>query len=276
VTTLALIAIFSSAVFHAAWNALLKKMPDPAAASIVIVFGAASLTVVLAIVTGQAHVTSVGLPWLVATGIIEGLYFVTLSVALARLPLGTAYGISRGAGLLMVWPLSIALFHEVVDMRSGAGALLLGAGLLALVQGASSLRGLAAAVGCALAIALYPLGYKRALQAGVEPYPLFAMSLGLALPVQLALLRTDRVARLGAAWQRAPWRLSLAAALCAASFLLFLVALQKNGPGRVTALRNSSVLFATLFGWWGGDRMTARAASSAVLIAAGAVLLSWN
>jgi drug/metabolite transporter (DMT)-like permease len=207
VTTLALIAIFSSAVFHAAWNALLKKMHDPAAASIVIV---------------------------------------------------------------------IALFHEVVDMRSGAGALLLGAGLLALVQGASSFRGLAAAAGCALAIALYPLGYKRALQAGVDPYPLFAMSLGLALPVQLALLRTDRVARLGAAWQRAPWRLSLAAALCAASFLLFLVALQENGPGRVTALRNSSVLFATLFGWWGGDRMTARAASSAVLVAAGAVLLSWN
>jgi drug/metabolite transporter (DMT)-like permease len=272
----ALAAIFGSAILHAAWNALLKNTRDPAAASIVIVFGAVGLTVVLALVVGPAHITSAGCPWIVATGLVEGLYFVMLSVALSSLPLGTAYGVSRGAGLLLVWPLSIAFFHERVDAPSLAGAVLLGAGLLAQIQGAASVRGVAAALVCAIAIALYPLGYKRALQEGVDPYPLFAMSLGVALPVQLALLRTERLARVGSSWRDQPRRLLLGACLCAGSFILFLVALDKHGPGRVTALRNSSILFATLFGWWSGEPRTVRSISSAALVAAGAVLLSWR
>ena len=272
----ALAAIFGSAVLHAAWNALLKNTRDAAAASIVMVAGAASLTVLLALFVGPAHVTMAGWPWLTATGLVEGFYFVMLSLALSNLPLGTAYGVSRGGGLLLLWPLSIAFFQERVDMPSVAGGALLVAGLLVQIQGAASFRGVAAAVACAVAVAFYPLGYKRALHEGIDPYPLFAMSLGLALPVQLALLRKGRLARVGSVWREQPRRLVLGAALCAGSFILFLVALQKNGPGRVTALRNSSILFATLFGWWSGEPRTVRSISSAALIAAGAVLLSWK
>ncbi|HMI88698.1 MAG TPA: hypothetical protein VK550_31685 [Polyangiaceae bacterium] len=113
----ALAAIFGSALLHAAWNVLLKNTRDPAAASIVMVVGAACLTVLLAIAVGPVHVTSASWPWLTATGLIEGFYFVMLTLALSNLPLGTAYGVSRGGGLLLLWPFQSRFFMSASICR---------------------------------------------------------------------------------------------------------------------------------------------------------------
>jgi drug/metabolite transporter (DMT)-like permease len=64
------------------------------------------------------------------------------------------------------------------------------------------------------------------------------------------------------------------AALCAASFLLFLFALRATGAGRITGLRNLSVLFAALWAWRTGEPMSRRGWASALALAIGAVLLA--
>jgi len=186
------------------------------------------------------------------------------------------YGLSRGAGLLLVWPLSLLFFGEQLDLRAVAGALLLSLGLFALVTRAQSRAGLWMAAACAVTIAFYPVTYKQALLRGVAPFPLFATSLAIAFPIQLALLGERRVERLRSAWRARPLRLLLGAALCAASFLLFLVALQSSGAGRMTGLRNTSVLFAAVFGWLAGEPLTRRSLASALAITMGAVVLSWT
>ncbi len=273
--TLALIAIFASAVLHAAWNAILKGAKDPQAGSLVVVLGACSFTTLLALVVGPARVPAEGVPWVLATGLIEGVYFVSLARALELLPLGTAYGLSRGVGLLLVWPLSVLLQAEVIDAWAVLGGALLSGGLFVLVTGARSRLGLGMAGVCALTIAAYPLTYKQALRVGVDPYPLFALSLALALPIQLLWLSGKRGPRLRAALFDRPLLLVLGAAACAASFLLFLVALRDGGAGRITALRNSSIVFAALFARLGGEPLTPRSLWSAAAVSAGAVLLSW-
>lgn len=270
----ALAAIFGSAVIHAAWNALLKRTSDVGAASIVISGGAAAVTALLGVVIGPWVVPPSGWPFVIGAGLVEGAYFVTLSRALELLPLGAAYGISRGAGLLLVWPLSAALLAERTTPVELLGAGLVSLGLFALVQRAGSRQGLLAAGACAVTIGLYPVTYKAALEHGVAPFPLFALALFIALPIQLALLGARRRPRVLTAVAAAPWRLGLAALLCAASFLLFLVALDRAGAARITGLRNTSVAFAAAFGWAQGEPRARRTVASSIAIAAGALLLT--
>jgi drug/metabolite transporter (DMT)-like permease len=274
-SSLALAAILASAVIHAGWNALLKQARDSAAASLVITALAAALTALYGLAGGPLEVPAAGWPWIIAAGLVEGAYFVTLGRALAHLPLGTAYGISRGAGLLLVWPLSVALLGEALAPPELAGAALVALGLLVLAERAGSRAGLLAAWGCAVTIGLYPVTYKGALERGVSPAPLFALALALSLPIQLALLGRGRGARLAAALRDTPVRTVAAAALCAGSFMLFLVALKTGGATRITGLRNTSVVFAALFGWALGEPRAPRTLGSALAIAVGAVLLGW-
>ncbi len=265
--------ILASALLHALWNAMLKSARDQAAASILIGGGASGASMLLAALTGNLHLPMRGVGYVVLAGLIEGAYFISLSAALRHLPLGTAYGVSRGLGLLLVWPLSMVLMGEVASPADLVGAGLLSTGLFALTSGSPSRRGLIAAFSCALSVAAYPVAYKQALVVGVAPFVLFAASIALAVPMQLVMLGRQRFVRLRAALGDRPASVGLAALLCAASFLLFLNALEQAGAARLTGLRNTSVLFATLLGFWRGDPRTPRALIAAAAITLGAVLL---
>ncbi len=252
---------------------MLKSCRDPEAAGALLVLGAAALSLLAGLALGELTVPAAAWPLVATTGVIEGVYFVTLGRALQWLPLGSAYGISRGVGLLVLWPASVLWFGEAVDLASASGAVLLSLGLLVLIAGVPSRLGLAYAVGCALSISAYPLAYKRALLAGVAPFALFGLSLSLALPLQVVGLGSQRKQRLATAWQAHRPAIGGGALLCAASFLLFLYALKVTGAGRITALRNLSVLFAALWAWRAGEALTLRSGLSALAIAVGAALL---
>jgi len=129
------------------------------------------------------------------------------------------------------------------------------------------------AAACAVAIGAYPLTYQQAIHVGAPPFLLFAVSLGVALPVQLWALGPRPVDRLLAL---RPHRalLVVCAVACAASFLLFLAALSMGGAGRLSALRNVSIAVATAIGWASGESLDARARWSAVAITLGAVAVS--
>jgi drug/metabolite transporter (DMT)-like permease len=66
-----------------------------------------------------------------------------------------------------------------------------------------------------------------------------------------------------------------AGVLCAASFLLFLVALARGGAGAAVTLRNTSVLFALLLAWMMGERPGRWQVAGILGVAAGAMILGW-
>lgn len=270
--------ILASAFLHALWNARLKRQPemDVAGSVIFLVTGLSGL--VAALVTwlaGSTPFASAGaVGWSLAAGVCEAGYFTLLVIAFRLAPLGTVYALSRGVAILATWPLSVLWLGETVTVPALAGtaALLAGLGLSAFRVAAPG-RGMLLALCCGGFIAGYHLCYKLAITQGGAPAAVFALSLSVAVPVNIALLPKGRRARLLPLWRARFLPLTGLGMMCAASFLLILLALELAGAGYVLTLRNASILFTLLLAWRMGESTTARQWLGAALIATGAALL---
>lgn len=273
--------VLVSAFLHASWNALLRLEPDKDRALVAAVAVATALAAVIAI--ARAAITHVApfpgaaaVVWSLAAGVLEWLYFVSLARALARGALGPVYTISRGGAILVVWPLSLALFAEPVTLAAGAGSAVVLGGL-ALAGGRTgdsrglSRAGLSWSLACAIAIAGYHLTYKAALAAGGGPSAVFAVALALASAINLVGTR-------GVVAYSRPrvGRVLVMGLVCGASFLILLEALATGGAGFVLTLRNTSVLFATILAAAIGEAPRHTQVVGAILVATGAILMAWS
>ena len=283
--TIALVLI--SAFLHAAWNALLKREVDKDRTLIVAVGVGALLAIAVATVraVGGGEVPFPTLPafgWAIVAGGFEQVYFLGLARALERGPLGPVYTISRGGAVVVVYPLSVWLFHEHVTEAAlvGSGLVVLGLVFSGLrTAGVSDQRSMMPsatlwAIMCAFAIAAYHLAYKAALDAGGASSAVFAASLTFATAVNV--VRTGSVGRSAiAALVRSSWpRIILMGVLCGGSFLLLIEALATGGAGYALTLRNTSVLFALGLAWAIGERPRMAPAVGAALVAAGAIAMA--
>jgi drug/metabolite transporter (DMT)-like permease len=277
--TLTIALVLSSAFLHAVWNAILRTEPDKDRALVAAVGIAAVLAAAVAAVRWQLgelpFATTTALVWALGAGLLEWTYFVSLARALERGPLGPVYTVSRGGSIVLVFPLSIALFDERLTLLAGAGAAVVCAGLA--LSGARTgdhrtTHGSAIvwAVVCAIAIAGYHLAYKAALGAGGNPSAVFAAGLGVATALNLV-----RVRRVTAVLRTRGPRVVGMGILCGGSFLLLLEALTRGGAGLVMTLRNTSVLFATVLAFAIGDAPRRAQVAGAALVAAGAILMAW-
>ena len=77
-----------------------------------------------------------------------------------------------------------------------------------------------------------------------------------------------------AALREQPFAIGLAGFLGATGFLLFLAALAGVGAGVVATLRNTSILFAQMLGFFLGERPPRLALAGTIAVAAGAILLA--
>jgi drug/metabolite transporter (DMT)-like permease len=181
------------------------------------------------------------------------------------------YTVSRGLSLVIVWPLSVLIFAEPASGLAIGGACVLLVGLaIAGLERDVPRAAIGWAIATALCLAGYPLVYTVALGHGAMPPAVFAVAIGLAVPVQAAMQRV----RPRAAVATVNARIVAAGFLCTASFLIFLWALRAAGAGAVLTLRNTSVVFAVGFGALVGDRPTARQIGGALLVAAGAAMVA--
>ncbi|MCE9572875.1 MAG: permease [Deltaproteobacteria bacterium] len=272
------VLVLVSAFLHAAWNAQVRREPDKDAAMVAVVAIAWLCTLGVVLIEALAGIalapSSAGLGWAVAAGVGETGYFLALARALTAGPLAPTYTLARGGALIVVWPISIAVLGEGVDGLAIAGAVTVLVGLI--VAGAE--RGLSrAAIGwgaaCALCVAGYHLAYQRAVVTGSSEAVTFAIALALPVALNLARLDATRRAAVRGRIAEAPLTILATGALCAASFLILLVALRGGGAGAVLTLRNTSVLFATALAWAIGERPGRRAISGATLVAIGAIAL---
>ena len=270
--------VLVSAFLHALWNALLKVEPDKDRGLVAAVAVATALATVVAgtrWVLGDvpfAGIESIG--WSLAAGVLEWLYFASLARALDRGPLGAIYTISRGGAILVVYPLSIAIYSERLTLLSAAGTAVVFAGLALSSASTGDSRharrsALAWAIACAVSIAGYHLSYKAALRAGGATSAVFAVSLALATAINAMRTR----GAFAYARKRIP-RVVVMGVVCGGSFLILMEALSGGGAGFVLTLRNTSVLFATALAFAIGDRPRRVQIFGAALVATGAVLMA--
>ncbi|MBI2394749.1 MAG: EamA family transporter [Deltaproteobacteria bacterium] len=272
--------VLASAVLHAAWNAIVKRERDPHLAVIpVSAIGALVGATVAVGASRYAFPSRKALVFAVLAGVFEGAYFLALGRALARAPLSVVYTASRGGALVLVWPLSIALFAEPLAARSVAGAALVALGLAATSigerrPGTVTAGGVGWAFATAAAIAGYHVSYKIALAAGAPPAATLALSMALGVALNLAHLDPEGRRGVGALVRTRPLPIVVAGLLTGGSFLLFLIALSGGGAGAMLTLRNTSVVFATAFALLIGERPSRAHWIGALLVAAGAALIA--
>ncbi|HKR44370.1 MAG TPA: DMT family transporter [Paraburkholderia sp.] len=270
--------VLFAALLHASWNAMLHGNRDRffSMAWMSIAIGVVATLVVLSVpLPARAS-----WPYIAASGLVHVFYNVSLVRSYRRNDLALAYPIARGSSPLLV-TLGAALFaHEAIGPLHGLGIVMISGGIIAIaLQGRHVSRaGALAALTTGATIALYTVidGIGVRLSDG-QPlgYTAWMFLSYWAMPVLF-------VARRGSAALWMPVRaepLSIASSLAGGlvsigAYGIVIWALQAGAMGAISALRETSVVFAVLIG-----RTFLREAVSGprwfacVVVAAGAVCL---
>lgn len=270
--------ILTSAFLHAAWNVLLKGSVDRRGGILAIFALSAALSTLWAVAAGQTFVAGArGIGWAVMAGVFEAGYGILLAISLERTSLAWAYAIIRGVAMLAVWATSVALFGERFGWSALIGVAAVGGGLVVLTNlrgdWRKALHNFAPYV-AGLCIGGANLCYKTVLTEGGMAVPLFAISMWVSLPLLLWFRGKKSPKEIFTAIQAAPVRLNLAALLSTLSFIMFLYGMRDTGAGYATTLRNSSVVFAQLFGLWLGEKVTRLQWWGVALIVGGVAVLN--
>ncbi|MGE5689048.1 MAG: EamA family transporter [Pseudomonadota bacterium] len=227
----------AAAVLHAGWNLLLGGARDVLAATAVAI--TASLVVAAPFAAATWDVDRDALPWLVASGALELVYFVLLAAAYQRADVSLVYPLARGGAPVLVLCWSLA-FGAALDAPEIAGVLAVAAGVV-LVRGLGHGDRVGVVLGLVIAafIAAYTLVDNQGIRhAAPVPYLLLAL---VPTAVGAALLAGPRR-------MRGELRTATVVAGCAGflAYTLVLAALRLAPAAPVAAVRETSVLFAVL------------------------------
>ena len=268
-------SVLAAAFLHAAWNALIKHGSDKFASLLVMVLieGVIGLAIILTKPWPAADVW----PWLLASGVIHTIYLLALSYAYEHGDLSRVYPISRGAAPMIVLALGVILLADRLTLPEIIGILVLGTGIITMAHGVfsqgESRRLLPFALLTATATAAYTLvdgqGARIAGDAMVFVAWMFFIEALMFFTLAIALGR----ARLPHMDARGWLTGALAAAASYSAYLIAVWAMTRAPIALVSALRETSILFAVLIGWlMFGDRMHRGKALAALLIVAGVIL----
>jgi drug/metabolite transporter (DMT)-like permease len=265
----ALALALAAACLHALWNVLLARARDVEAATAVALLVAEVVFAPVAIATWHVHRAAI--PFLIAGGALQLLYFVFLATAYRVAELSVVYPVARGTAPVLVLLIGVAALGHATSAGQVVGVCLVGVGIL-LVRGLARGPGLPLGLVVAATIAGYTLVDKSGVRhAGAFPY----LELELLVPSLLyasALSRTKGVGRLRAEW--GPGIIIPAVAMFGA-YGLVLLALQRAAAAPVAAVREVSVVLTALLARRVlKERVGAPRIAGAVSVAGGIALLS--
>jgi len=270
--------VLFAALLHASWNALLHGNRDRFLSMTwmsIAIAGVATFVVMFNPLPARGS-----WPYLVASGLVHIVYNVSLVRSYRRNDLALAYPIARGSSPLLV-TLGAALFaHEAIGAVHAVGIVMISGGIIAIALRGQrvSRTGALAALTTGATIALYTVidGIGVRLSGGQSlSYTAWMFLFYWLMPLLFVAAR-------GAASLWMPLRaepLSIGSSIAGglvsiAAYGIVIWALQSGAMGAVSALRETSVVFAVLIG-----RLFLREAVSGtrwlacVVVAAGAVCL---
>jgi drug/metabolite transporter (DMT)-like permease len=250
------VLIFAAAL-HAGWNLLVKRAGEKQVFTWWAIM-AGSVCFLPVVIFSPALPTRV-YPYILASAVAEAAYFVALTLAYKYGDFSLVYPIARGAApaLLLVWSALFLDEHPTPPGIIGVAILLLG---LMVVGGGSwwaqrkgvkvSMAGIFSALLVALCISIYSVIDGAAVKfVPAAPYTTMVLALSGVLTAPAVLVRYGRRAML-AEW-RANWlRIWIVGVLMLVTFLLVLLVYAVAPVGYAGAVREISVVFAALIGWW--------------------------
>ncbi|WP_144108196.1 DMT family transporter [Paraburkholderia sp. BCC1886] len=270
--------VLLAALLHASWNAMLHGNRDR-------YLSMTWMSIAIAVVSTFAILflplpKAAAWPYIVASGLVHIVYNVTLVRSYRRNDLAQAYPIARGSSPLLV-TLGAALFaHEAIGAWHVLGIVLISGGIIALaVNGRNVSRaGVLAALTTGATIALYTVidGIGVRLSGGEAlAYTAWMFFFYWLMPVLFvtsrglpALLKPVTQTPMAVGSSLIGGLVSIAA------YGIVIWALQSGAMGAVSALRETSVVFAVLIGRvFLGEPVSAKRWVACVVVAVGAVCL---
>ncbi len=243
-------AMLAASLLHASWHALVKSSGDRvvALAGMNLVSGAVAVALLpmAGILPTEAYAVIAG------SVILHGAYKIALARLYRLADLGQAYPLARGFTPLIAAALAFAFMGEVPAAGTLAGLFLVSAGIAALGFENGESRLPLAALGAALVT-----GSTVACYSVVDAYGVRMVGNWLSFTAWLVAADSltfvgyafaTRGARTLRAWKDGWQRVMVSGILGIASFGVFMWALGQAAVGPVSALRETSVLFAAIIG----------------------------
>jgi len=265
-----------AALLHAGWHSLVKAGADQTVT--LVGMGLVASVAALAALPFVPLPPAALWPVLAASVALHVGYKLCLARAYANGDLGEAFPLARGMVPLFATTLAVATLGQVPSLGQSLGIGLVSTGLLMVMlerQRQPNWRLWSAAAGAGLAVA----GYSVLDAYGIR---LFGTWLGftawlivLDTAVFLGLSRMQRGPKLWRDLKATRWRVLASGTLGLASFCVFLWALSRGPVGVVSALRETSMLFAIAIGvLLHRERLSAPRFAGALLMVSGVVAIA--
>ena len=279
------LAVLCGAVLHAGWNTLVKSSGDKEVDTALVHFLGALVALPPLLVFGLPP--GVAWPYIGASLLVHIAYYITLAGAYKHGDLGLTYPIMRGSAPLLVALGSSAVLGETLSPLAWLGVfgVTCGVALVGLSNLGEALqhrRALGFALANACVIAVYTFidgtGVRATVAAGqlAVSYVMVLFVLdGVPYPL-LVYARRDAAARRAILeYARKRWPLAaLGGAASMGSYTIALWAMTRAPVASVSALRETSVLFASALGVWVlKERFGVQRAMGALVIVGGVVAL---
>ncbi|WP_298306897.1 EamA family transporter [uncultured Erythrobacter sp.] len=274
-SNLALILLLAAAAIHAGWNALVKSDMDRfRSIAIIAIFGAIGAIALLPFFPAPAPASW---PFLIGSAAIQVGYCFALVRAYDHGDLASVYPIARGSAPVFV-TVGAALFAREIPTTPGLmGITLVSLGIITLSLGAG--RPSAKAIRAALITGLFIAGYALVDGIGVRRagsamgYIVWQAALASTL-IALSYVVTRRAAP-KMPGGKASVALGVAGVLSAVAYGISVWAMNLAAMGAVSAVRETSILFAALFGAvLLKERLTVPKILGIVVVTAGVITLS--
>jgi drug/metabolite transporter (DMT)-like permease len=272
----AIILVLLAAFMHAAWNALLRGGADRGRSM-------AMMSATLGIF-GLGLLAVAGLPapaswiYVLASGVLHWIYIALLVVTYRSGDLGETYSVARGSSPALV-ALGGSLFAgEWMNLLGIAGVGLVSAGIfmLAAAKGRLQAMNLPWALATGVSIAAYTVvdGFGVRASGNWLGYTAVTFAFFIAAPLWF-------LAKQGTGFFKVSGSEVLKAVgggvISIAAYAVIIWAMQSSPMGAVSALRETSVVFAALLGAaFLRERLTVQRIVACCIIAAGAVCVGWH
>jgi drug/metabolite transporter (DMT)-like permease len=277
VSTWIVALVLSTAIFHAGWNAVLRHSRDRVLATAMIALGGAA--VAASFLPFLPWPGRASLPFMLASFALHTVYRVLLIFAYRWGELGVVYPISRGSAPLLVTAGAALFAGEHLSAPALGAIAVISLGIVALSQShlaTAAPRALVIALATGAVIAGYSVvdGMGARLAASSFAYAFWLEAVECLPWTFILLLRRGTLRGDGAAADR-HWRAVVGGMVSILAYALVVWAMTQGALGIVTALRETSVVFAALIGWlFLGERFTWRRLATCCGIAAGIVMLA--
>jgi len=278
VTAIALLLVLSSAVLHATWNLLAKRVQAQTPFLFLIyLVGTVAYTPfgIAVLLIAKPEVNILWLAFVTLAIVLQTVYFATLTAGYRAGDLSLVYPIARATGPLLATVGAITILGERPTPVAIAGALAIVLGALVLTGDPRTLRarGAGSAVGYALAtgacIALYTLWDKTAVSLLLIPPLLYDWMVIAGQAAVVAPVALRRRADIAAVWREQRNTVIVVGIISRLSYLLMLTALAISPVSYVAPARETGILFGTLL----GARVLAEGQGQRRVVGAGAMVV---